>query len=231
MPEVDIYASDGQKKGKLNLPREIFAAKVNSVLLAQAVRVFLSNQRCAKAKVKTRGEVAGSGKKIWRQKGTGRARHGDQYAPIFVGGGVAHGPTGRENYSLKLSRRMRREALFSALTAKLKADEILVVEGLEKIKPKTKEIDQLFKKILGKKKKISLVLPGVLDNLVRGSRNIGKIRLVQANLLNAYQVLNGGSLVLLPESIQVIEKTFLKDKSSGKAKITRPKKKLKENES
>ena len=116
--KADLYTIDGKKAGKIEVPKAVFGAKVNEILLAQYRRVFLNNQRRAKPKSKTRGEVTGSGKKIWRQKGTGRARHGDRYANIFVGGGVAHGPTGKENYSLKLTRKMRQSALSSALSQK-----------------------------------------------------------------------------------------------------------------
>ncbi len=104
MPTVDLFLISGEKAGKVTLPSEIFAAKINNQLMAQAVRVFLANQRKARAKTKTRGKVEGSGKKIWAQKGTGRARHGDRYAPIFVGGGISHGPTGKENFKLKMRK-------------------------------------------------------------------------------------------------------------------------------
>jgi large subunit ribosomal protein L4 len=213
MPKIDIFTIEAKKKAKINLPEEIFETEVKPTLLAQAVRVFLANQRRAKAKVKTRGEVKGSGRKIWRQKGTGRARHGDRYAPIFVGGGIAHGPTGQENYTLKMSKKMKKKAFFGALTAKFKANEIVLVEGLEKIKPKTKEISQVLKKLAGKEKKILIISPGVVENISRAAKNLKGVQLAQASLLNTYQVLNGGKLVFMTESLPVLEKTFLAKKS------------------
>lgn len=216
MPKVDILTITGRKSGKIDLPKEIFAAKVNDQLMAQAVRVYLANQRRAKAKVKTRAEVKGSRRKIWRQKGTGRARHGDRYAPIFVGGGRAHGPTGEESYKLKLSKKMRKMALFSALTSKFKQDEILVVKGLEKVEPKTKKMVEILKKLTKNWKletrnwKLTIVLPEVIDNVVRGARNIKGVSLTQANLLNTYRVLNGGKFILMKESIDKLKETFLK---------------------
>ena len=128
MTTVTIYNVKGQSAGKVRLPKEIFGAKINRILMAEAVRIYLGNQRRAKAKTKDRSEVRGSRRKIWRQKGTGRARHGDRYAPIFVGGGRAHGPTGQENFRAKLTKKMKKAALFSALTTKQKQGEVLVVK-------------------------------------------------------------------------------------------------------
>lgn len=222
MPKVDLLTITGRKSGKIDLPKEIFAAKINEQLMTQAVRVYLANQRKAKAKVKTRGEVRGSRRKIWRQKGTGRARHGDRYAPIFVGGGRAHGPTGEEKYQLKMSKKMRRQALFSALTSKFKEGEILVVKGLEKVKPKTKEMVGVLARVTNRKlatakaqkeaktQKILLVLPEVVENVMRAARNIKEVSLAQVSLLNTYQVLNGGKLILMKESVDKLKETFLK---------------------
>lgn len=208
MPKINVYTITGKKSGQVTLPREIFAAKINSQLMAQAVRVYLSNQRKAHPKVKTRGEVAGSGRKIWRQKGTGRARHGDRYAPIFVGGGVAHGPTGRENYQLKMSRRMRQQALFSALTSKFKDGEIVVVQGLAKIEPKTKKMIKILK-TLGQDQKLTIILPGIVENVTRAARNIKGVNLTKANLLNTYEVLNGGKLIFMKESIDKLKEIWI----------------------
>lgn len=222
MARIDVYNTKGKKTGKVQLPKEIFGAKINEQLMAQAVRVYLANQRKARAKTKTRGEVIGSGRKIYRQKGTGRARHADRYAPIFVGGGVAHGPTGKENYKLKMPKKMRRKALFSALTSKLKEKAIIVVEGLEKIEPKTKEMVKIMQSLTrltdgqeikiqnGKlKEKISLVLPQPIEGVVRAARNIAGLKLRQVSLLNAYEVLNGGKIILTKESIKTLKETFL----------------------
>jgi len=217
MPKADLLTITGRKSGKIDLPKEIFAAEVNEKLMAQAIRVYLVNQRRAKAKVKTRGEVRGSRRKIWRQKGTGRARHGDRYAPIFVGGGRAHGPTGVQNYRLKMSKKMRRAALFSALTSKLKDGEVLVVKGLEEVEPKTKEMVGVLQKLSKNWNlepetwNLTIILPEAIDNLIRTARNIKGVSLAQANLLNTYQVLNGGKLILMKESVDKLKETFLKE--------------------
>lgn len=211
MPKADLYTITGRKSGQISLPKEIFAAPVNEQLMTQAARVYLANQRKAKAKSKTRAEVKGSRRKIWRQKGTGRARHGDRYAPIFVGGGRAHGPTGEESHKLKMSKAMKKKALFSTLTDKLKAKEIIAIKGLVKIEPKTKEMAKIIASLpLKEKKRILLVLPSVLEDVIRAGRNLAGINIAQANQLNPYQVLNHDQLVLMEESIDKLKEAFLK---------------------
>lgn len=219
MPKVDLYTINGTKSGQVELPKEIFAAKINQLLMAQAVRVYLSNQRRSLAKAQTRGEVNRTKAKWFRQKGTGHARHGARSAPIFVGGGKAHGPTGGQNYHLKMSKVMKKKALFSALTSKFKSDDILVIKGLEKIEPKTKNMTKIVKNLkisrgagsgsARKNSKLTLVLPQKLDNVTRAARNIPKVNLIQAALLNTYEVLNGGKLIFMRESIDKLKQTFL----------------------
>jgi len=210
MAKVDVYDIKGKKTSQTTLPKEMFDAKINKPLMVQAVKVYLGNQRKARAKTKTRGEIRGSTRKIYRQKGTGRARHADRYAPIFVGGGVAHGPTGKENYKRKMSKKMRRLALFSALTSKLKAKEIMVINGLVKVKPKTKEMAKSLFSPQKEKGKISIVLPEVLENVIRAGKNIPNLNFIQAKQLNTYQVLNAGQLIFMKESIIVLKEVFLK---------------------
>ena len=166
MPKVDIYTLSGTKSGQMELPKEIFAAKINEPLMAQAVRVYLSNQRKAQAKVKSRGEIAKTTAKWFRQKGTGRARHGARSAPIFVGGGVAHGPTGEQNYQLKMPKKMKKQALFSALTSKFKTNEVLVIKDLAKIEPKTKKMKTILEK-LAKDNKATIILSEKLENFLQ----------------------------------------------------------------
>jgi large subunit ribosomal protein L4 len=215
MASIDVYNTKGKKTGKIQLPKEIFGAEINQALMTQAVRVYLANQRKAKAKTKRRGEIKGSTRKIYRQKGTGRARHGDRYAPIFVGGGIAHGPTGKENFKLKMPKKMRRKALFSALTNKLKEKAVVVVDGLEKIKPKTNEMIKIMEnlKIEVKnrklKEKISLVLAEPLENVSQATKNIAGLNLNRANLLNTYAVLNAGKMVFTKQGIKKLKETFL----------------------
>ena len=223
MLKADIYNTSGTKsKAKISLPKVIFEAKINEPLMAQAIRVYLANQRQGGAKTKSRGEVRATGKKVWAQKGTGRARHGDRKAPIFVKGGRAHGPTGEENYKLKISKKMKRKALFSSLSYKLKEKEIMFVKGLEKIKPKTKEMAQLVNQLIlksanqrinkskNKRQKIAIVMDKKNENIIRAGRNIAQLELLRARNLNTYKVLNAGKLIVMEDCVEVLEKTFLK---------------------
>ncbi len=215
---ADVFNTAGRAVSKVSLPKEIFGTKVNNKLMAQAVRVYLANQRMGTAASKTRGEVTGSTRKIWRQKGTGRARHGSRKAPIFVGGGVVFGPRVRD-YSLKMPQKMRRAALFSALTLKNQSGEIKIISGLEKIMPKTKNMAIILKKLGNEKKKnILLVTPNAskngFENVYRAGRNIGGLKIVKADLVNTYEVLNNKGIILMKETIDVLKNHFLKGGSN-----------------
>ena len=208
---LDFFDTKGKVAKTLDLPKEIFGAKVNDKLMAQAVRVYLANQRSGTAKTKDRGEVHGSTRKIWRQKGTGRARHGSKKAPIFVHGGIVFGPTPRD-FSLKLAKKMKRLALFSALTAKLKKGEIKGISGFEKLAPKTKIVAASIKNLGINDKKILLVMPSSskeFENFYRGSRNIEGLKILNANLLNVYEVLDNKLILLMADALKVMENTFL----------------------
>lgn len=219
MPTIDVFDTSGNKLKKLTLPSQIFSVKVNQPLMAQAVRVYLSNQRQAPAKTKRKGEISLSGAKIYRQKGTGRARHGDRKAPIFVKGAKAHGPTGNQSFKLKMAKKMKRKALFSALTAKLKAEEILIIQGLEKIEPKTKNLDKMIKilktKVLAFKKedkkiKITIVLAKKNEKIIRTGRNIQNLNFIQTKLLNTYQILNAGYIFFTEDSLETLKNHYFK---------------------
>lgn len=211
---IDVFDTTGKVVEAIDLPKEIFGAKINKKLLAQAVRVYLANQRRGTASTKTRGEVHGSTRKIWAQKHTGRARHGSRKAPIFVHGGIVFGPKPRD-FSLKLSKKMKRLALFSALSAKLKSKEIKTVTGLNKIEPKTKLMAKVIKN-LGVSKNINNILlitpfsTKEFESIYRASRNIKGVSILNANMLNAYQVLDNKLILLMKDSIEVMKETFLK---------------------
>lgn len=226
---VDLLDVTGKKIGKIDLPDQIFNAKINLVLMAQAVRVFLANQRQGTQSAKTRGEVAGSGRKIYRQKGTGNARHGDRYAPIFVGGGVAFPPKPRD-FSLKIAKKSKRKALFSALSQKQKENKVLVIDGLEKIEAKTKIMVKILKdlKLAGDKKKelkILIILPEKLDQVIKAAQNLKNVTLSPANLLNTYMVLNSDRIIFLKETVKKLTEVFLKEKNLEKK--TKPDEKIK----
>lgn len=203
---IPIIGVDGKAKGTMTLPKELFGAAVNSALLATAVRVYRANQRKGQASTKTRGEVEGSTKKIYRQKGTGRARHGGIRAPIFVGGGIAFGPRPRD-YSLSLPRKMRRIALASAFTQQYKEGNIIIVDGLENLEPKTKQFADAFHAM--NIKDGLLVTGGTIGNVVRGARNLSGVDMLPATALNTYAVLAHKKVVLMKNAVQVLKETFV----------------------
>lgn len=180
------------------LPKELFGMKVNEKLIAQAVRVYLSNQRVGTAKTKTRGEVEGSTRKIYRQKGTGKARHGSIRAPIFVGGGIVFGPVPRD-YHLKLNKSMKRGALLSALSSK-KGDTI-IDNSLDTIEPKTKLVVAALKSA-GASDHILLVIPKGANQLSRASRNIEGIDIIQASDLHPYAIMTHDSIVFTKKALE-----------------------------
>lgn len=212
---VDVYDVTGKVVEKVSLPAEIFGAKVNRDLMVQAVRVYLANQRAGSASTKTRGQVQGSTRKIYRQKGTGRARHGGVRAPIFVHGGTAHGPHPRD-YSLALPKKMKKAALFSALSSKLRDGEIKFVSGLSKITPKTRDMASVFKNLVldGKKRKVLLVANDDLENVARAARNLPGVSYTSSDRLNTYDVLNYKTVLFMKESIESLRSHFLKTKEA-----------------
>ncbi|MBI4067772.1 50S ribosomal protein L4 [Candidatus Gottesmanbacteria bacterium] len=215
---LSVYNTSGKITGKVSLPPEIFSQKENPILIAQAVRVYQANQRQGTQSTKTRSMVTGSTRKIYRQKGTGRARHGDKKSPIFIGGGIAHGPHPRD-FSLNMPKVMKRKALYSALSSKLKKQEIIAVTGLENLSKKTKEMVAVLQnlKLLDKKRlpagrhgrKILLVLPKKEENITLASRNIAGLDMTFANLLNTYEILVHDRLLFAKDSFAVLEKTYL----------------------
>ncbi len=209
---IPVYGIDGTIEKNIDLPKEIFQQEKSLELLALYTRVYQANQRRGTASTKTRSEVTGSTRKIYRQKGTGRARHGDIKAPIFVGGGVVGGPKPR-NYSLKLTKKQKKNALYSALSLKFKNKEILgLSDKFIKIEPKTKNIvDFLDKSKLEKGKKTIIVLEKDKKNLVLATRNLKDINVVGIRSINPFQILNSKQVLFIESSLD----SLLKNKNEN----------------
>jgi large subunit ribosomal protein L4 len=209
---VSVYGLDGKVNGKISLPDAIFGAEINKKLIAQAVRVYQANKRQGDASTKTRGEVDGSTRKIYKQKGTGKARHGSLRAPIFVKGGIVHGPKPKD-FNLEMPKKMRRKALFSVLSGKLADGEIKILSGLEKIAPKTKEFVSVLKglELTVGKNKVLVITPDTFDNAKRSFSNLQGINSTSAQRLNALEALRHKMLILTKESVSEMEKHFLKN--------------------
>lgn len=210
---VDIFDINGEKE-QMNLSEKIFNVKVKPQLLALAVRVYLANQRKGNASTKTRGEVKGSTRKIYRQKGTGRARHGDIKAPIFVGGGIVGGPKPRD-YSLSINKKQKRLALFGALTLQKKENNVFLFnDNFLKINPKTKEFLSIWKKIGLEQNKTLIVLPKIeKNNLILAIKNIPFIDFVDSQSLNTYQILSYKKIIFLKSALIVFENHFLRNEN------------------
>ena len=212
-----IYSQKGAEAGTIDLPSKVFAAKWRSDLVHQVVQSMRSNKRAGTADTKDRGEVRGGGKKPWKQKGTGQARHGSSRSPIWVGGGVTHGPLAEKNYKRKISKTMRAQALFSVLSKKLKDGEILFVETLSMPGMKTKDAVKVVQNLVkvsdwkafdaSKKPRVLTALFGRDEKTEKSFRNIPQLEIVFLKNLNPFDVLNYKYLLIENpvESVKFLE--------------------------
>ncbi len=198
----------GEEIGTVELPAALFEVAMNADVLHQVVQAQLANARHPIAHTKGRGEVRGGGKKPWRQKGTGRARHASIRSPIWKGGGVAFGPTKERNFARKMNKKTVRKALAMVLSAKVSDGELLVLDRIAFPEAKTKQAIAMFKKFIKPRDSILVVTPEK-DRLVeRTIRNIPKTHVSAADSLNVRDVLQAKYLMLTQESIPVISKTY-----------------------
>lgn len=207
MISAKTYNLKGEALKDTTLPEGVFGVKVKPILLAQAVRIYLANQRSASATTKTRGDVSKTTAKMFKQKGTGRARHGSYAAPIFVGGGISHGPTGEQNYHLNFSGTMKRQALLGALSVKAAKGEIQIISGAADATGKTQESAQLWTK-LDNKGKVLVVTSKELANFNRATRNLDRVQMAHANQINTYEILAHKHLILTKEAVAELQKHY-----------------------
>ncbi len=215
--ESKIYNQKGKEVGTVSLSEKVFSAKWRADLVHQVVEGMRSNKRAGTADTKDRGEVRGGGRKPWKQKGTGRARHGSSRSPIWVGGGVTHGPLAEKNYKRKISKKMRAQALFSVLSKKFKDGEILFIDSLETVDMKTKSAEEVMKnlgKIKGyrpfatsKKPKVLTALFERNEKIEKSYRNLAQNEIVFVKNLNPLDVLNYQYLLIErpEESVKFLE--------------------------
>ena len=206
MPKVDVINLQNQKVGEVDLSEEVFAAEVNQDLLYESVRHYTAGLRQGTAKTKTRHEGAGSGKKLWKQKGTGRARMGSIRSPLWRHGGTTHGPQPR-SYAYRLNKKMLVGALRSALTAKLNQGELRVVAEFNVADHKTKNIKQTLTK-LEAKKTVLLVDNSGTRNLTLGARNLEGVKLVASKDLTTYDLLKYGQVFLSKAVAEKLSETL-----------------------
>ena len=203
MPVVDVKNIKGKKVTTIDLVDRIFNVPVKSSVLHQVVNMQLANRRAASASVKHRSDVRGSTRKLYRQKGTGRARRGDIKSPLLRGGGVVFGPDGR-TYAFKVPKKIRKLALKMALSSKLQTDELIVLDKFELPQIKTRDFINILSGL--KLSNALIVLEEKNDNLELSSRNVPDVKVLQSKGLNVYDILKYKTLILLEPVIKNIER-------------------------
>jgi large subunit ribosomal protein L4 len=203
------YSSDGTESGTASLPDELFGQPVHEHLLWLSVKRHLGNQRQGTAKVKSRGEVSGGGRKPFKQKGTGRARQGSNTSPLMPGGGRAFGPRPRD-YRTDLPKKQRRAALISALSLKAGENAIAVLDALVFTAPKTSQMANVLKALGAHGKRTLLVIDGADENMLKSCRNIHNLRTVAAHQLNPYELLDAEQVLLTAQGLQRVQEVFVR---------------------
>ena len=208
---VKKYTVDGTEAGVITLNEKLLAYEPNKTLLAQYVRVYLANQREGNASSKTRAEVAGTTKKVYKQKGTGGARHGSKKAPIYKGGGVVGGPKPAE-YRLQLSKKQRKGTLISAIAFQIRQGAVAVVESeIVKLPPKTKTITSFLKKTELNGNKTLFILPDSKSiGLIKSARNIEGVSITHMGSLNAYEILQAKNIIVVADAFETMQQMFIK---------------------
>ncbi len=206
MPTIDVHNVQGKVVGQMELAAEIFGITPNTHVLHLAVTRQLAAQRLGTHSTKTRSEVRGGGRKPWKQKGTGRARHGSRRSPIWVGGGIAFGPTPRQ-YNVGLPRKIRRLALKSALSAKVQAGEVIVLDSLDLQVPKTKSMVEMLASI-NVPGKAMIVLREHNEIIEKSSRNIPGVLVEDAAGINVYDILNSGKLIMTRSAVEKVQEVL-----------------------
>lgn len=208
---VKKYEVDGTESGVVSLNEKLLAFKPNKALLTQYIRVYLANQREGNASAKTRAEVAGTTKKVYKQKGTGGARHGSRKAPIYKGGGVVGGPKPAE-YRLQLSKKQRQGTLLSAIAFQVQQGSVAVVESdIVKLPPKTKTITALLKKMEKSDSHVLFVLPDAKAfGLIKSVRNIEGVSVTHMGSLNAHELLHAKNILVVADAFETMQQMFTK---------------------
>ncbi len=207
--ETTLYNAQGEAIGTVQLDPKLFGVPVKESVVQRAVLAQAANSKVAVAHTQTRGEVRGGGKKPWRQKGTGRARHGSIRSPLWVGGGVTFGPRPNRNFSMRINKKEQRKALLMSLSSKAQDSKVIVFEDLSLPEIKTKLIATLFRKLPNAKKSTLLIQNKPDATLYKSARNIDRVTTILANSLNVVDVLRHEYLVMPQSSLEVMKTTYV----------------------
>ncbi|QGU00779.1 LSU ribosomal protein L4p (L1e) [Candidatus Syntrophocurvum alkaliphilum] len=206
MPKVAIYDMNGAQVGDIELNDSVFGIEPNEAVLHDFIKMQLANKRVGTASTKTRAEVRGGGRKPWRQKGTGRARVGSARNPIWTGGGIVFGPKPRD-YSYKLPKKVRRLAMKSALSIKVKENMIIIVDELKFDEPKTKKMIQTLESLKASNKTL-LVTADNDANVYKSARNIPGVKSLKADYINVFDLLKHDTLLITKDAVNRVEEVF-----------------------
>ena len=206
---IRVYNQEGKEVSELGLNKAVFGLPWNADLVHQAVRTALASQRQVLASTKDRSEVRGGGRKPWRQKGTGRARHGSIRSPLWKGGGITFGPTSKRNFKLKINKKMARKAFLTALSTKARDSELLVLDDLKLSAPKTKEMAKIMKNFPQVKNGL-LALAKKSEDLKRTGRNLPNLNITNIDNLNILDILKYKYLIFTKDGIEYLNKKYSK---------------------
>ncbi|MGV8145261.1 MAG: 50S ribosomal protein L4 [Alkaliphilus sp.] len=207
MPKVAVYNISGEQVSEMELSENIFGAKINEHVLYEVVKNQLANKRQGTQSAKTRSEVRGGGRKPWKQKGTGRARHGTIRSPLWTGGGVVFAPKPRD-YSYTIPKKIKRLALKSALSAKVTNNEMIILEDLSFDAPRTKDMVNILKN-LGIKRKALIVMSEKDDMVIRSANNIPGVVTALANTINVYDILKYDNFIITKAAVEKVEEVYV----------------------
>ena len=208
MSKIKMLNQNGENTKELKLNDNIWGIEPNDAVLYDAVRLSMSNSRIATASTKTRSEVSGGGRKPWRQKGTGNARQGSIRATQWRGGGIVFGPTPNKNYKKKQNKKERRLAILSALSYKVKDNELIVLDELNFKTNKTKEMTELLTKLNIRNNKVLVVVEEITENLYLSVRNLANVKLVRFNEVNTFDLVSADNLLITESALKKLEEVL-----------------------
>jgi len=208
MAKANCFEKDGSSAGTVELPKSLFEAEINEFAVHEAVVAYLANQRQGTVNTKERSDVAGGGKKPWKQKGTGRARAGTIRSPLWRGGGTVFGPHPRD-HRVKVNKKVKRVALKSSLTSRAQSGDVLVIKSLTFDAPKTKTFASVLKNMDAyPRKKTLVVLDKATEGTVKSARNVAGVRLTAADKVNTYDVVWADKIVVTSDALRRMEEVY-----------------------
>jgi large subunit ribosomal protein L4 len=206
--QIKLHNQSGQEIGTVELPEEVFGVEVNPTVLHQVTVAQRANMRQVIAHTKDRSEVRGGGRKPWRQKGTGRARHGSRRSPIWVGGGVTFGPTRFRNFDQKINKKVKKKAILMALSGKVRDGEMIVVDKVNLSAPKTKEMAQVVDSLISDFRSTLFMIPERNEAIQRAGKNIDEFKVINSENINVVDLLNHKYLVLVEDCINKLKEKY-----------------------